>query len=127
MPCLSNVMRVSIVGLTSPVFPFFLSFDDDREELTAAAKSGLVASMSSGAKAEANRCEMRSGSQVVVMLSGKKGESITKTSEEERRPRSTPDLASSRLRVGPRPSASPVVLFQRMLAFVWEREGCGRG
>ena len=87
MPDASKVMRVSIVAVGS-----FGSFWEDEE----------------GEKAFARSWAMDGAGQVVVMLSGKRGSSMTRTSEEgERRPRRAAEARSSCLRVGPRLSALP--------------------
>lgn len=84
------MIRVSIVAVgSSDDEPFF-------EELEA------------GLKAEDNIWAIWSAGQVVVMLSGNFGSSITRTSEAERRPSTVPEAASSCLRISPRPSAFPV-------------------
>lgn len=59
-------------------------------------------------KAEDKTLDKAEADQVVVMLSGNwVGESMTKTSEDERRPRVWAEERSSFLRVGPRLSAFP--------------------
>ena len=58
-------------------------------------------------KAEDNTSMIFAASHFMVMLSGKAASSITKTSEEDRRPSTVADSMSSRLRVSPRPSALP--------------------
>lgn len=59
------------------------------------------------AKAEESTFATAVGSQELVMLSGNKGESSTKTSAGERRPRITAEDKSSCFRVWPRLSAFP--------------------
>lgn len=83
----SNVISTSMVGLGA----VFFELPDGR------------------VKAFERRAEILSVAQSVVMLSGKSGESITKTSSSFRRPRRRPLFTSSVLRVAPRPSASPGV------------------
>ncbi len=82
-------MRVSIVAVGSS------DLDDVLDELAA------------GEKAFARSCAMCAAGQTVVMLSGNCGSSITRTSEEERRPSIRAEAASSDLRVSPSPSAFP--------------------
>ena len=59
------------------------------------------------AKAEESTFAIAVGSQELVMLSGNKGESRTKTSAGERKPRITAEDKSSCFRVWPRLSAFP--------------------
>ena len=68
----------------------------------------LFVELAAGLKAEDNMWAILSAGQVVVMLSGNFGSSITRTSEAERRPSIVPDAASSCLRISPIPSAFPV-------------------
>ena len=63
--------------------------------------------LEAGLKAEVKIWATWSGGQVVVMLSGNFGSSMTRTSDAERRPSIVPDIASSCLRSSPRPSAFP--------------------
>lgn len=63
-----------------------------------------------GAKAERSTEAIFCASQVAVMLSGKSGESRTKTSVVERRPRVRALERSSVWRRGPRESALPGVM-----------------
>ena len=90
IPWASNVIKVSIVEMGSSDNELFF------EELEA------------GLKAEDNNWAILSAGQVVVMLSGNFGSSITRTSEAERRPSIVPEAASSCLRISPRPSAFPM-------------------
>lgn len=60
-----------------------------------------------GLNAEDSNWAILSAGQVVVMLSGNFGSSITRTSDAERRPRTAPEAASSCFRMSPRPSALP--------------------
>lgn len=71
-------------------------------------KPFLEDGLAAGEKAFESNCAMCVVGQVIVMLSGNFESSITKTSEEERRPRRRAEAASSVLRVEPRPSAFPV-------------------
>ncbi len=89
-PRASNVIKVSIVEVGS--------CDDEL----------FVEVLEAGLKAEDSNWATWSAGQVVVMLSGNFGSSITRTSEAERRPSIVPEAASSRLRVSPRPSAFPI-------------------
>ena len=63
--------------------------------------------LEAGLKAEDNIWATWSDGQVVVMLSGNFGSSMTRTSDAERRPSIVPEAASSCLRISPRPSAFP--------------------
>lgn len=90
IPRESNVIKVSMVEVGSSDDELFF------EELEA------------GLKAEESIWAILSAGQVVVMLSGNFGSSITRTSEAERRPSIVPEAASSCLRISPRPSAFPV-------------------
>lgn len=90
IPRASNVIRVSMVEVGSSDDELFF------EELEA------------GLKAEDKIWAILSAGQVVVMLSGSFGSSMTRTSEAERRPSIIPEAASSCLRISPRPSAFPV-------------------
>ena len=90
IPRASNVIRVSMVEVGS-----------SREVI-------LFVELAAGLKAEDKMWAILSAGQVVVMLSGNFGSSITRTSEAERRPSIVADAASSCLRISPRPSAFPV-------------------
>lgn len=63
-----------------------------------------------GAKAEVSTDAILPASQVSAMVSGKSGESRTKTSDVERRPSSSALESSSVLRSGPSERALPVVI-----------------
>ena len=67
-----------------------------------------IAGRGFGVKAEESTAAIPAAGQVVVILSGKAGSSIVKTSSAgERRPRRLADCMSSCFRVSPRPSAFP--------------------
>ena len=74
-----------------------------------------------GLKAEVNIWATWSDGQVVVMLSGNFGSSMTRTSDGERRPSIVPEAASSCLRISPRPSAFPA---QRSVSLEFSPRGC---
>ena len=94
MPCLSNVNIVSIEadGASEPelLLPVFL---------------GLLVG---GLNAEERTLTIASVGQLVVMLSGKRESSNTRTSDSERRPNLEPDDTSSFFLISPKPSALPV-------------------
>ena len=94
MPCLSNVNIASI--------------DADGASELGVLLPAFLGLLVGGVNAEERTLTIASVGQLVVMLSGKRESSNTRTSDSERSPNVEPEDTSSFFLISPKPSALPV-------------------